>query len=495
MNSNKIKIGILFAFIMLAGLVLRIYHLAYHDLWFDEAYSAHLIKFPQYIAGDPQAPLHTFLLIGLVKLTGLGEFWLRFPAFVFGFFSIAAIYLLGIILFERKVALMAAFLLAISPLHIWYSQEARGYTQAIFLVILSTYFFVRSIKENRLIFRIGLLLTQLAGCYTNYLFPLILIPQVIILLKYNKKHIRNWFLSWFVTFLFFLPWLNVFISRFQSVVKEFWIPRPNLFSFFITFFNFNLGYTVPSFIYYVSSIPFLVILISGIWRGIKRHRESVRITMSFAFIPIISAFLISQIRSIYISRQMSLYLPFYLLLVSLGILLIKKQILKIGIMIILFYFTGISLANYYKDQMPCPRQYHLGAHIKKPIRPIAKFIKDKYRKDDIIAFSNPQYKMLLEYYLGEDYPYHYFIIPFAQDKYWRDRILARKRSKHVIDLSRVENLPDKKIWLISGDWSRDGKLDKNSRAVKSYLNKLYTQRLDIIIEGTRIALYEKILSR
>ncbi len=478
--------------IILLGLVLRIYKLGYRDLWFDEVYSAYLAQYPQFISGDTQAPLHSFLLAGLVRLTGLSEFWLRFPAFIFGCLSIIAIYLLGKLLFERKVALWAALLLTISPLHIWYSQEARAYTQSIFLVILAIYFFVRCIREDRLILWIALLFTQAAGIYTNYLFPLVLIPQgIIVLFKHNRRHIKNWFLTWCGVILFFLPWLNVFIRRLQFVAEEFWIPRPTPFSFYITFSNFNLGYTATPTIYFISSILFLAILIIGICRGLKKYRESTTIIILFVFLPIISAFLVSQLVSIYISRQMALFLPGYLLLIGSGIHSIKKQILKMVLVSGLLCFVWLSLTNYYQDKMPAPARYHLGTYIKRPVRPATKFIQDNYREGDIIAFTNPQFTALFWYYLGEDYSYRYFIIPDAQDEYWRRNILTYGREGYIIDLTRVKILPYKRIWLISGNWARDGNLDENSLAVKSYLESEYSKMLDYEIEGIRISLYIK----
>ncbi len=60
---------------------------------------------------------------------------------LFGVLTVPLIYGVAWQLFRRRLAgLLAALLLAVSPLHIWYGQETRMYTLLIFLCLLSSYF-------------------------------------------------------------------------------------------------------------------------------------------------------------------------------------------------------------------------------------------------------------------------------------------------------------------------------------------------------------------
>jgi hypothetical protein len=186
-----------------------------------------------------------------------------------------------------------------------------------------------------------------------------------------------------------------------------------------------------------------------------------------------------------------MFLSFYLLLVGLGISFIKRQISKIMVVIVLLCLTGISLANYYQDKMPAPNQYHLGTYIKRPVKTVSKFVQDNYRKGDIIAFSNTHHFAIFEYYLGKDYLYRFFMIPDAQDVFTRKIILNHCDTSIILDSTRIKKLPYKRIWLISGNWERDGNLDENSYAVRSYLKQDYIKIQDREIEGVWIALYIK----
>jgi uncharacterized membrane protein len=49
---------------------------------------------------------------------------------------------------DRRTALLAALLLAVSQIAIWFAQEPRPYAQLQLLTLLSSYCFVRAIRES-----------------------------------------------------------------------------------------------------------------------------------------------------------------------------------------------------------------------------------------------------------------------------------------------------------------------------------------------------------
>jgi uncharacterized membrane protein len=124
--SNPVYLMI---FIIILGAGLRIYKLGAHDLWYDEALSA--IRSGYSVrelmqSSDPYLSFYYILLHFWRLVFGDGEFALRFPSLIFGVLSIIFIYKLGKILVDKNSGLFVALLLSISPLHIWYAQEARG---------------------------------------------------------------------------------------------------------------------------------------------------------------------------------------------------------------------------------------------------------------------------------------------------------------------------------------------------------------------------------
>jgi tetratricopeptide (TPR) repeat protein len=87
---------------------------------------------------------HTFMRIGGQ------EFLLRFPYAAFGILGVILMYQVGRTLFDDGTGIIAAFLLAISPFHIQYSQEARSYSLTILLILTSLYCLVRALQDNQL---------------------------------------------------------------------------------------------------------------------------------------------------------------------------------------------------------------------------------------------------------------------------------------------------------------------------------------------------------
>lgn len=81
---------------------------------------------------------------------GEGAWSLRLPAVIFGAGSILALYVFAREFVARREAVMSAALLAFSYHHVWFSQNARGYTALLFFSLLSSWMLVRALREQRL---------------------------------------------------------------------------------------------------------------------------------------------------------------------------------------------------------------------------------------------------------------------------------------------------------------------------------------------------------
>ena len=109
--------------ILLLGLILRVIALAAPDLWLDEAISYYLSRqsIPQilhYTATHAfeHPPGYYLFLHAWMALGGTSEFWLRYLAAVGGVLGIALVATLAGRWFDRRVAVLAAFLMAIQPM-------------------------------------------------------------------------------------------------------------------------------------------------------------------------------------------------------------------------------------------------------------------------------------------------------------------------------------------------------------------------------------------
>ncbi|HEX8958548.1 MAG TPA: glycosyltransferase family 39 protein, partial [Solirubrobacterales bacterium] len=98
---------------------------------------------------ESNPPLYYVLAWGWAKLFGTGEVGLRSLSALVGAATVPIAYPIGRELASRRAGLVGAAILAVSPMLIWYSQEARSYALVVFFGALSLLFFVRSLRTRR----------------------------------------------------------------------------------------------------------------------------------------------------------------------------------------------------------------------------------------------------------------------------------------------------------------------------------------------------------
>src|SRR5260221_6229585 len=86
---------------------------------------------------DYKMPVYIYLTVPSVALFGLRDFSVRLPSAVLGTLTVYATYVLVTSLFANSsLALIAAFLLAISPWHLQFSRSAYEANVAVFFNVL-----------------------------------------------------------------------------------------------------------------------------------------------------------------------------------------------------------------------------------------------------------------------------------------------------------------------------------------------------------------------
>jgi len=94
-------------------------------------------------------PLYYALAWVWTQLAGTGEFGLRSLSAVAGVATVPVAYLLGVELRGRRAGLAAAAFVAVNPMLLWYSQEARGYALFSLLIAVAALYFVRALSHGR----------------------------------------------------------------------------------------------------------------------------------------------------------------------------------------------------------------------------------------------------------------------------------------------------------------------------------------------------------
>jgi len=139
--------------IMTLGLLLRLVGLG-EALWFDEIkmYARYMTRpFPFVFSVYDDQNQH--ILYSVVAKLSIGLFGdsassLRIPAALFGVASLGALYAFGTRVTSRTESLLAAALLAVSYHHVWFSQNARGYTGLLLWTLLSTALFLDLLRNR-----------------------------------------------------------------------------------------------------------------------------------------------------------------------------------------------------------------------------------------------------------------------------------------------------------------------------------------------------------
>lgn len=410
-------------FILLLGLGLRIYKLANNSLWGDEAVfirfrseSGNLIENIKFIwdkfckegigvgIRNYGYGLFTTFWSSLFK----GEFMLRLSSVIFGVICIILIYKIGKLLFDKNTGLIAAFILSISPFHIYYSQEFRMYTLIAALTLVSVYCLRRFQLSGSYRFLWGYVLFHVLNFYMNIVTVLVIFAQIVFFMFYLRKY-RSLFKKWIfanAAILFFISPAIILITidlirsggiagvrsslvtPFLEFGFEKWIP-------IYTLKNFSAGYnaSIP-----VGVLTLLLFIGLFIWALVKtNNREALYLCLCCLCIPVI--FMYAGQRFLYADRYLIPSSFFLYLIVSNGISCLKKPFL-LSTSALFSVLTLFSLVNYYRDYLPTPHKQRFAVHEKKANREAADYVLHNFQEGDIIFHTHNHTTLPFEYYIN-----------------------------------------------------------------------------------------------
>lgn len=140
------------AVIVAVAAIVRFASLDAAGYWLDEAYSVIAVRgslgdaWHAVVTTESTPPLYYLLGWGWAEVFGASELGLRSLSALCGVALVPVVWLAGRELLDRRAALVAAALVASSPLLVWYSQEARAYE---LLVLLCTVAFWQLARARR----------------------------------------------------------------------------------------------------------------------------------------------------------------------------------------------------------------------------------------------------------------------------------------------------------------------------------------------------------
>src|SRR3954447_8627291 len=151
----------------------------------------------------------------------------RAPSLIAGIAAIPLVYVLGLLTIGKRAAVVAAALMAFSPLMIYYSDEARGYELMLVLVMLSTLAMLLAIDGGPARWWVMYGACSCAAMYTHYTAAFALAGQLLWLLWAHPEARRAALLANAGAVIGFLPWLSGFRGDLNSpTIKIFDVLNP-----------------------------------------------------------------------------------------------------------------------------------------------------------------------------------------------------------------------------------------------------------------------------
>lgn len=237
------------AALLIVALVLRVWGLQAQSFTMDEVSELAIAK--QSLAAiiitpDGFPPLYHLLLHWWLPAFG-GDSSARWLSVVCGLATVWAMWRLGRQIGGAAVGLIAAALLATSPIHVYYSQEARAYPLFFMWAVIAIWLFfqARSSDSPRDWTWFGA--ASVLGLYTHYYFSLLLLALVLTVpLEEPDRHsIKRMVLTYTALALLAVPWAWLACQDLRVQVSQpDLLPTLDLGSLAYTFVTFLGGYSV-----------------------------------------------------------------------------------------------------------------------------------------------------------------------------------------------------------------------------------------------------------
>jgi uncharacterized membrane protein len=409
------------------GFVLRASTLLTESLWRDEVDS---IRFAFAPFGDLlnnltrsgfNGPLYELLLRGWLTLGGINDFALRYLSLLCGVALVALTYVFTRRILNRKVALVAAWLMTLAPVLIWYSGEGKMYTLQPALLVLALYAMRRAVDADgtrtgdrklkiNLWWAVFVVAVSL-GYYTHLLTPLFLPVAIAFFVAWGphaKRHWRGGLISLALCSVPYLPlaiWQVPTLVAGQNTGHTFYTLDETIYALF---YNWSAGLSaawlpgagdalawIPIAAFAVTIGAALVGMIDVESAKGKLHPMcSLLALTSWVILPILLVYFISTRAPVFEPRYLLWLAPAFYILAAAGVVWVAQRKRWVG------YFVGATLS--------VVSLIGLYTQISIPIRPdmrgAASYLASQMQANDRFMFQIPYTRYAFEYYLPKAAP-------------------------------------------------------------------------------------------
>jgi len=342
------------AILLLAALV-RLLGISTESLWLDEATSLMVAQLPpdeliRWTANDIHPPLY-YLALHYWVFMGQSELVVRGLSTLAGVLAVGALYGLAGTLFDRRMGLWAALLLALNPLHVWYSQEARMYALLTLLYTLSLWLALRLWRRPSWGRAVAYVLVTTAALYTHYysVFAVLIANAFFLYFWWRRGRsseiLRTWILTQAATLILYLGWLPRLLANlgggggwlaFSAGPPSLMVLPQTLILYVVGTARAHVPEAIRRLAYGLTGITVLAGLLPFVLPG-RRLRlfaegedrgwgEAMAFALTGLCLPLAAAWIASQVfKPMYSARYMLPFLPSFVLLLAAGLRAVQRD--------------------------------------------------------------------------------------------------------------------------------------------------------------------------
>lgn len=394
--------------------VLRLLLLGKPSVWFDEAWVVRMAEhgwgqmFSVLLANDAHPPLYYVLMKAWMAVAGSGEAALRLPSAAASIASVVLTYALMRRLVDRRVAVVSAFLLGVSPLAITVAQQARMYALLEMLAVASTLALLSGVDRGGIRRWAVYAAVMTLLLYVHYFGFIVLAAHGIWVAAFARGRSRAWSAALAVVALAYAPWASALWHQLVHANGWPWYRNPasayvevtdlfGLLAFGGSLFGVG-GYFTPGtprpLVQWTAFLPFLAVILCGVAALAANRRALAAVALPPALgLTIIAG--LSLAHMVLYPRWFSFVEPFYAAILAQGAVAAADRwaapVRRWGIPVVVSCLVAFSipvLQRYYFE--PGLRPY--------PWREAARVVRREARRDDFFLFVNSASEISFSYY-------------------------------------------------------------------------------------------------
>jgi mannosyltransferase len=334
---------------------MAVWSLGEKGFWLDEALSvqrgsANWTALWGEITGSQANMALYYVLLHWWIAIGDSEFVVRALSAVFAVATVPIVYHLTWRLVGGRAAVTASLLLALNSFFVSYAQEARGYSLAILLAVISTWRFVIAIEQPSRRSWAYYVLASSVALYAHLFGALVLLAHAVSVLFLGRARVpwRGLLVSGAMIAVAALPLVH-FVA-FNDVGQIDWVPAPravDLYYLFVTFAG--GGWALPLLTGLALAMALTVAMRARTDATHVSDRWRLALIVCWFAVPPLTAYVVSFAKPIFQPRFLIISLVPFVILVGVGLARIRGRVAFAAMVALTALLSGNSVRAWYES--------------------------------------------------------------------------------------------------------------------------------------------------